>query len=114
MAQVALILSEVQRIAYYRDLAAQFRGWAEDETNQEARGRLFEMARQYERLAGQAAPKISGVMRPECAEKHRDEAARLRSEATKTTHPEDRQQLLDIAALYDRLAAAIERLLQSN
>ena len=41
----------VQRIAYYRDLAAQFRGWAEDETNQEARDRLLEMARQYERLA---------------------------------------------------------------
>ena len=49
--------TEVQRIAYYRDLAAQFRGWAEDETNQEARDRLFEVARQYERLAGQGAPK---------------------------------------------------------
>jgi hypothetical protein len=106
--------TEVERIEYYRNLAAQFRGWAEDETNQEARDRLFEMAREYERLTSPAAPKISGVVRPESAEKHRDEAARLRSEATKTTHPEDRQQLLDIAALYDRLAAAIARLLQSN
>ena len=49
--------TEVQRRAYYRDLAAQFRGWAEDETNQEAHDRLLEMARQYERLASQGAPK---------------------------------------------------------
>jgi hypothetical protein len=49
--------TEVQRRAYYRDLAAQFRGWAEDETNQEARDRFLEMARQYERLANQQGPK---------------------------------------------------------
>ena len=49
--------TEVQRIVYYRDLAAQFRGWAEDETNQEARDRLLEMALEYERLASQGAPK---------------------------------------------------------
>ena len=48
--------TEVQRRAYYRDLAAQFRGWAEDETNQEARDRFLEMARQYERLASQRGP----------------------------------------------------------
>jgi hypothetical protein len=48
--------TEVQRIAYYRDLAAQFRGWAEDEANPEARDRLFEMARQYEQLASQGVP----------------------------------------------------------
>ena len=48
--------TEVQRRAYYRDLAAQFRGWAEDETNQEARDRLLEMAGQYERLANQRGP----------------------------------------------------------
>jgi hypothetical protein len=51
LAQPAPILTEVERIAYYRDLAAQFRGWAEDETNQEARDRFFEVAVQYERLA---------------------------------------------------------------
>ena len=45
--------TEAERIAYYRDLAAQFRGWAEDETNQEARDQLLERARQYERLANQ-------------------------------------------------------------
>ena len=49
--------TEVQRRAYYRDLAAQFGGWAEDETNQEARDRLLEVAREYERLASQGAPK---------------------------------------------------------
>jgi hypothetical protein len=45
--------TEAERIAYYRDLAAQFRGWAEDETNQEARARLLEMALEYERLASE-------------------------------------------------------------
>jgi hypothetical protein len=45
--------TEVQRRAYYRDLAAQFRAWAEDETDQEARDQLLERARQYERLADQ-------------------------------------------------------------
>jgi hypothetical protein len=49
--------TEVQRIVYYRDLGAQFRGWAEDATNQEARDRLLEVARQYERLASQGATK---------------------------------------------------------
>ena len=59
--------TEVQRIVYYRDLAAQFRGWAEDETNQEARDRLLEVARQYERLANQGVPKNRGVVRSERA-----------------------------------------------
>ena len=57
LAQTAPIPTEVQRIAYYRDLAVQFRGWAEDETNKEARDRFLEMAQQYERLASQGAPK---------------------------------------------------------
>jgi hypothetical protein len=48
--------TEVQRRAYYRDLAAQFRGWAEDETDQEASDRLLEMAREYERLANHQGP----------------------------------------------------------
>ena len=51
MAQTARILTEIERIVYYRDLAAQFRGWAEDETEQEARDRFLELARQYEQLA---------------------------------------------------------------
>ena len=45
---------------------------------------------------------------------YREEAARLRYEATKMTHRENRQRLLDIAALYDWLAKVMERLLQSN
>jgi len=49
--------TEAERSAYYRDLAAQFRGWAEDETEQEARDRFLELARQYEQLANQQGTK---------------------------------------------------------
>ena len=48
-------------------------------------------------------------MRSARADKYREEAARLRREAENTTQPENRQQLLDIAAQYDRLAASAER-----
>ena len=41
----------IERIAHYRELAAQFRHWAESETVPEARDGLLDMARQYERLA---------------------------------------------------------------
>ena len=41
----------IERIAHYRELAAQFRQWAESETVPEARDGLLDMARQYERLA---------------------------------------------------------------
>ena len=41
----------MERIAHYRELAAQFRQWAESETVSEARVGLLDMARQYERLA---------------------------------------------------------------
>jgi hypothetical protein len=41
----------MERIAHYRELAAQFRRWAESETVPEARDGLLDMARQYERLA---------------------------------------------------------------
>ena len=40
-----------ERIAHFRELAAQFRQWAESETVPEARDGLLDMARQYERLA---------------------------------------------------------------
>jgi hypothetical protein len=46
-------MTEVERIAHYRELAAQFREWAEVEANQEARLGLLDMARQYDRLASQ-------------------------------------------------------------
>jgi hypothetical protein len=41
----------MERIAHYRELAAQFRQWAETETVSEARDGLLDMARQYDRLA---------------------------------------------------------------
>src|SRR5437016_1544361 len=57
LAQSAPVLTEVERIAHYRDLAVQFRQWAETETNHEARAGLLDMARQYERLAKQRGAK---------------------------------------------------------
>jgi len=50
-------------------------------------------------------------VRSERARKYREEAARLRQEADNAKHPETRQQLLDIAAQYERLTASTERLL---
>jgi hypothetical protein len=44
-------MTETERLAHYRELAAQFREWAKTETNEEARAGLLDMARQYERLA---------------------------------------------------------------
>ena len=38
----------MERIAHYRELAAQFRQWTESEMVPEARDSLLDMARQYE------------------------------------------------------------------
>jgi hypothetical protein len=43
------------------------------------------------------------------AERYRAEAARLRAEAELRANAAVRQQILNIAAQYDRLAASIER-----
>jgi hypothetical protein len=43
-------MRQVERLAHYRELSAQFREWAETETNPEARAGLLDMARQYDRL----------------------------------------------------------------
>jgi hypothetical protein len=43
----------LERVAQYREQAAQYRQWAEDETVPEARDGLLDMARQYERLASE-------------------------------------------------------------
>jgi len=59
---VSLGPTEAERIAYYRDLAAQFRGWAEDETNQKVRDSLSGMARQYERLAADITARAKGPL----------------------------------------------------
>ena len=49
--------TNVERIAHYREQAAQFRQWAEDEIVPEARDGLLDMARQYERLASEIEAK---------------------------------------------------------
>jgi len=43
----------LERVAHYREQAAQYRQWAEDEAVPEARDGLLDMARQYERLASE-------------------------------------------------------------
>ena len=55
--------TDVERIAHYREQAAQFRQWAADEAVPEARDGLLDIARQYERLAIEleAKPSRSGV-----------------------------------------------------
>jgi hypothetical protein len=51
LASVGTGKTELERIAHYREQAAQYRQWAEDESVPEARDGLLDMARQYERLA---------------------------------------------------------------
>jgi hypothetical protein len=45
--------TELERVMHYREQAAQFRGWAAAETTEELRDGLFDLARQYERLASE-------------------------------------------------------------
>ena len=49
--------TDFERIAHYREQAAQFRQWAEEETVPEARDGMLDMARQYERLASEIEAK---------------------------------------------------------
>jgi hypothetical protein len=49
--------TELERMGHYREQAAQFRQWAEDEIVPEARDGLLDMARQYERLASEIEAK---------------------------------------------------------
>jgi hypothetical protein len=60
--------TNVERIAHYREQAAQFRQWAEAETVPEARDGLLDMARQYERLAKELEARIASPLRtlPSC------------------------------------------------
>ena len=48
-------MTESERIAHCRELAAQFREWAKTEPNAEARAGLLDMAWQYDRLANEVA-----------------------------------------------------------
>jgi hypothetical protein len=45
--------TDIKRLLHYREQAAQFWQWAEEETVAEARSGLLDMARQYERLASE-------------------------------------------------------------
>jgi hypothetical protein len=60
--------TNVERIAHYREQAAQFRQWAADETVPEVRDGLLDMARQYERLAKELEARITNPRRslPSC------------------------------------------------
>ena len=49
--------TEFERMAHYREQAAQFRQWAEEEPVSEARDGLLDIARQYERLASEIEAK---------------------------------------------------------
>jgi hypothetical protein len=48
--------------AHYREMASQFRGWAENEQNAEARAGLLDMARQYDRLALEVGARIDPIL----------------------------------------------------
>ena len=50
-------MTDAERLAHYRELAAQFWEWAKTETNEEARAGLLDMARQYDRLASDIVEK---------------------------------------------------------
>ena len=62
MAQANAAPTEIERLAHYRNLAAQFRGWADNEPNDAARAGLVDMARQYDRLAVEVAARIDAVL----------------------------------------------------
>ena len=51
-------MTDSERLAHYSELAAQFREWAEGESNAEARQGLLDMARQYERLVSDLKAKV--------------------------------------------------------
>jgi hypothetical protein len=51
-------MTESERMSHYASLAAQFREWAEGETNEEACQSLLDMARQYERLVAELKGRI--------------------------------------------------------
>ena len=62
MAQATAAPTEIERLAHYRNLAAQFRGWADNEPNDAARAGLVDMARQYDRLAAELAARIDALL----------------------------------------------------
>jgi hypothetical protein len=57
--------TDIERLAHYRELAAQFRQWAENENVSEACDGLLDLARQYERLGRELEARIATGKRPE-------------------------------------------------
>jgi hypothetical protein len=57
--------TDIERLAHYRELAAQFRQWAKNENVSEARDGLLDLARQYERLGRELEARIATGKRPE-------------------------------------------------
>ena len=55
-------MTEAERLAHYSQLAAQFREWADSETNAEARDRLLDMAVRYDRLASEVKARIDAIL----------------------------------------------------
>ena len=66
MADPGKLMPAIGRIAHYRELAAQYRKWAETETNEAARAGLLDMARQYDRLAGETELKDATARPQDC------------------------------------------------
>jgi hypothetical protein len=57
LASPGMSSTELERVAHYREQAAQFRQWGEKEAIPRLRDGLLDMARQYERLASEIEAK---------------------------------------------------------
>ena len=57
--------TDIERLAHYRELAAQFRQWTKNEKVSEERDGLLDLARQYERLGRELEARIATGKRPE-------------------------------------------------
>jgi hypothetical protein len=131
--------AELERIAHYHEQAAQYRQWAADETVAEARDGLLDMARQYDRLAGELeaktgitatrsptiaehdmqANRVSGATDAQAAsaidmkvvEEYRRRAAEVDRLAQEAISEDHKQRILDIARSWRELADQREALL---
>jgi hypothetical protein len=115
----------MERIAHYREQAAQYRQWAADETVAEARDGLLDMARQYDRLASELEAKAAPA--PGADEAHKEVAANMKmveeyrrravevEQLAKEAISEDHQQrILGIALSWRELADQREWLLMKR
>src|ERR1700730_16479790 len=117
--------AELERIAHYHEQAAQYRQWAADETVAETRDGLLDMARQYERLAGEVEAKTAPALGAD--ETHQEVAADMKmveeyrrraveaEQLAKEAISEDHQQrILGIALSWRELADQREWLLMKR